>query len=788
MSSSSCGFRWSIDTDTDTQRLLKTIGVSFDENTSNDDNSADDTDSAIELLKHMIDCVKVLETVTCAYRKQGSQQNAARKAGINMLRSFSGELGRLLQYTLTTDWDFLGDHNVLEFIEISEIILQSFPDFASRRQKYSGKILLHKAAQQSCRIIVDSTFQTLLRSNPASASISDFLGAIPLHWAMRNSKSSFEVADVLLQSYPEGVSVRDNQGLTPLHWAVSDNNPNVEVVRGLVEVCPEAAAIACDKGNTPLHYCVNRSCVSIPTMVMLLRASPESVKVACEEGWLPVHRCANRAEPDVEALKLLIKAYPEGLLHRNQDGQLPLHKAVDHSFPSVDAISLLLDSCPEAALIADMEGYLPLHLILDCSSPDLVAAEKILEMFPEAASKPTLDGLLPLHFVLASNNEPSVEFVCKLLEVNPHAQFHLAIDYAPEDENADPDTWEGAWKEKHWTPITRALDRGLSEIADLLRSDVAGGSFAHRILPSSPSSSTTSEASSSSSPSCKTIGNKLHAGLTPLNTNFVLQSQLLHTNPRYPFRPFPAVGSTSSVGRTSVATERLPGSWRGGSRATPRSGRCGSSIPSTPGSVRRWARRDQDSDIGSELHALPSADRCFIEEDEDFWGDDDDNVAEFTTVYVEEEDGDETDHRPCHSARRDDHRHHQSFIHAHHNQSNGHTLVDNSRGAKGGTSRASLWPALPSKVQASASPLSGTPVRGNHHGNGHHGISSGGKIRKPLPPTKKSFTFQPLKKGPLNGHHHPSASGEAAMILHHFLSSESATGSASGLTIGDDLC
>ena len=33
------------------------------------------------------------------------------------------------------------------------------------------------------------------------------------------------------------------------------------------------------------------------------------------------------------------------------------------------------------------------------------------------------------------------------------------MDIVPMDEYADPDTWEGDWKEKRWTPLSRAIDR-----------------------------------------------------------------------------------------------------------------------------------------------------------------------------------------------------------------------------------------------------------------------------------------------------------------------------------------
>ena len=45
----------------------------------------------------------------------------------------------------------------------------------------------------------------------------------------------------------------------------------------------------------------------------------------------------------------------------------------------------------------------------------------------------------------------------------------MAVDVIPVDENADPETWQGEWVEKRWTPLSRAIDRGLDSIVALFR-------------------------------------------------------------------------------------------------------------------------------------------------------------------------------------------------------------------------------------------------------------------------------------------------------------------------------
>lgn len=62
------------------------------------------------------------------------------------------------------------------------------------------------------------------------------------------------------------------------------------------------------------------------------------------------------------------------------------------------------------------------------------------------------------------------EFVFNLLHC--HVFIHAV------DEMADPETWEGEWVEKRWTPLSRAIDRGLDSIVMLFRDALNAGKHA----------------------------------------------------------------------------------------------------------------------------------------------------------------------------------------------------------------------------------------------------------------------------------------------------------------------
>jgi len=65
---------------------------------------------------------------------------------------------------------------------------------------------------------------------------------------------------------------------------------------------------------------------------------------------------------------------------------------------------------------------------------------------------------------------PVLDIIHKLLELMPDSPEYVAVDIVPSDENANPETWEGEWVKKKWTPMSRALDRRLDPIVALFKS------------------------------------------------------------------------------------------------------------------------------------------------------------------------------------------------------------------------------------------------------------------------------------------------------------------------------
>lgn len=429
-----------------------------------------DVDPTVGLLQHIIDCLGALRDVNKVYRAKGSLQ--ARSVGARAMFGFTAELGNLLLDAITFNPPVELSEAAEHYSAVSSYILNVFPEVASQVTKSTGKMLLHHTALKATPIMAMQSIKQVVQAHPAAASSQDASGALPLHWITHNLSCNFEIVNLLISSYPKGVLVADSDGYLPLHWAVNQDSPNIDVIAALLTAAPASASKPCNKGSLPLHWAVNRDKPCLPVIQALLQAHPDALRTFCDDGWLPMHRLTDRANIDLTTLKLFIELYPQALQCPNADGQLPIHRALDHHMPSYEAISLMLGTFPGAAQVSDDEGYLPLHLALDCAVPSASVAKLLLDVYPEAGFRKSRDGLLPLHCIISSMN-PLVEIIQVLLELFPDSPEHFAVDIVPYDEKADPDTWEGEWVKKRWTPMSRALDRRLDPIVALFKTALA---------------------------------------------------------------------------------------------------------------------------------------------------------------------------------------------------------------------------------------------------------------------------------------------------------------------------
>jgi len=425
-----------------------------------------DTDPTVALISHIIDCLGALRDVNKVYRSKGSL--ASRSVGTRVMFGFTAELGNVLLDAITFDPPTDLAESSLYYSQVAGQILSVFPEIAAQATPSTGKVLIHHTCLKTSAIMSQDAIKMVLKAFPAGAWTTDRTGALPLHWITHNAHCSQEMVSYLINANPKGPWVADVDGYTPLHWAVNQDEPNVDVVAALIAANASACSKPCLKGSLPLHWLVNRDQPFMPVVRALLQVHADGVRTFDKAGWLPIHQCVNRSQISLECMHLLCELYPQGLQCPNANGQLPLHRALDQTAPHLEAVRDMLQSFPGAAKVADDEGYLPLHLALDCAKPDPEISRLLLQVHPEAAFHKSKDGLLPIHCIISAM-QPVVEVIEALLGVFPDSVESMAVDVIPQDENADPETWQGEWVEKRWTPLSRAIDRGLDAIVVLFR-------------------------------------------------------------------------------------------------------------------------------------------------------------------------------------------------------------------------------------------------------------------------------------------------------------------------------
>lgn len=78
---------------------------------------------------------------------------------------------------------------------------------------------------------------------------------------MRNPRASVGMLNVLLDEHPAGLQSTDSSGLSPLHWAVNEqvSQYNIDLIKALIERNRHSVERVCQKGLLPLHYACKHS-------------------------------------------------------------------------------------------------------------------------------------------------------------------------------------------------------------------------------------------------------------------------------------------------------------------------------------------------------------------------------------------------------------------------------------------------------------------------------------------------------------------------------------------------
>ena len=425
-----------------------------------------DVDPSLSLINHIWDCMAALNDVNKRYRKKASKASVI---GNLCTFGFNMEIGRIVNNLVTMD-AFANDDTANDAILSTAVnVLKKFPNVARNQHKDSGRALIHHLAHNvSPHIAAD---MTNIHTNifPKLTGLKDNNGAVALHWATVNKRADPRAIKALIDAFPPACATRDSEGLTPLHWAVMRDNPDHDVIKLLISSNPNVLDMPANDGSYPIHALLKKESPTSSIIETVIQANLNVMQKKDNEGMLPIHRYINRGNlTDMEIVWQLLDAYPKCTSRTDNKRRTALHIAVDHPDPSEECVKALLLQYSRATELPDLDGYLPLHYCLDGDRSSSAIAKILIQAYPTAVSKATNDGYLPLHCLLC-NDDPNLEMLNKLIQYFPQGVQQVAVDLVPLDETTDPLTWTGPVKEKRWTPLSRAIERGLLEVINVLQ-------------------------------------------------------------------------------------------------------------------------------------------------------------------------------------------------------------------------------------------------------------------------------------------------------------------------------
>lgn len=445
------------------------------------------------------------------------------------------------------------------------------PQHPHDEHQNTGKLLLHHAMLRAPPSMCTELCRMLVRANPTTVTNKDMHGALPLHLALHNPACDVEAIEVLITTDKKTLDIPDKFGYLPLHWGVNHDNSSVDIVALLLAYHPRAAATSCSVGSLPLHWACGKhgakplsmapdaaegvtstSDAFLPVAKLLLNAFPDGIRSCCDNGWLPLHWCVNRSNVHIDILRLLMDVYPlAAQCPLKETGQLALHLLCSHPSPTLAAVELLIHTYPQSVQTMDDDGYLPLHCALDSQSQSLDATRLLLEVYPEGVSQKTQNGWLPLHIALSSEHV-SVEVVRHLLTLFPSAVMESVSELIPMHSLSQlqqnqykellvtstasvtfsiVQMGHDEYVERTWTPLSKAVERGLDFIAQLIQN------LLNKCVPAAGQQQALSESQ-----------------LVPADSFILQPSSFASTNPDQQYQQLPGASVEASWGQDPSAS------------------------------------------------------------------------------------------------------------------------------------------------------------------------------------------------------------------------------------------
>lgn len=292
-----------------------------------------------------------------------------------------------------------------------------------------GDLPIHLALR-SC---VPEKFIFFLAQNfPQCLSIKDRNNNLPLHIAIKQQPQfSDELIIELLKMCPEACVTPDSEIEYPLHYALK-NSKSTRIISSFIEYAPVSIFKISDKSkNLPLHILLETGFTFHPIEIILrfISAFPDSAKQKFgQTADLPIHMALSHSL-DFSIIKSLAEANSNGILQANHSEDNCINMICNsstsfYSIPQkVDIILQLITTNPKLLNLQDKNGLCLLHIILqlrEFDSSHLI--QRIIETNKIALESKSSTDELPIHTAFTCANHSPV----------PDDTIHYLIDTFPE--------------------------------------------------------------------------------------------------------------------------------------------------------------------------------------------------------------------------------------------------------------------------------------------------------------------------------------------------------------------
>lgn len=303
---------------------------------------------------------------------------------------------------------------------------------AMARQVFlSGQTLLHKCMEQYGDFLELAV--TLANAHPASVSMADDNGFLPLHRALlpETGKTSLEMVQWMIRQSPEIIFEQTASGALPLHLACATQDETAgPIVKYLANLFPEATRHRDNQGKFPLDYALQNSRPSAEVIEFLTALYPDPLGHMDDSGSTRLHRILKRQDSRCDKIvDVMVKANPMTLhLQDWNTGQTPLLQACEDD-NCLSQLYSMVKAWPELVTLSSVSNLLTVDSFNGEMQPSALASKAAtidrlkewIAVHPSCITIVDQQGRLPLHYAAMSPSSEASAMVVYLTNLDASA-------------------------------------------------------------------------------------------------------------------------------------------------------------------------------------------------------------------------------------------------------------------------------------------------------------------------------------------------------------------------------